>query len=164
MNLIEEIKKPILNDQDILNSACQSNVLYIGNEWNYDWNIENFEKQDSFTLSPDKYLTKDEYNDYLYSKKYPKIIHYAGPNKPWNKPFISMSDIFWEYARECPFYEEIFYENLKIKETKIENKSIYKNIWQRIFSIKNIKLPLKTYKIITILGIKIKIRKKYAKS
>lgn len=104
-----------------------------------------------------RFLTQKDYETYLYSKNNPKIIHFAGPNKPWNNPQIPMSEFFWKYAKELPFYEEILYANLKTEEKNITyNNKFYKNFWQKIFSVKNLKTPIKTYKVITILGIKIK--------
>ena len=42
---------------------------------------------------------------------------------------------------------------------KLSN-NFYKNFWQKIFSVKNLKTEIKFFKVITIFGIKIKINKK----
>ena len=36
-----------------------------------------------------------------------KIIHYNSQFKPWFYPDKPYADIWWSYARETPFYEEI---------------------------------------------------------
>lgn len=41
------------------------------------------------------------------------IYHWAGPRKPWLHPGYRYGDIFWKYARQTPFYEEIIYQNVK---------------------------------------------------
>lgn len=159
MDKLDEIKTPVLNDQDILNAVCQGKVFYINNDWNYDWNIENFDRNDPFKLMISRYLTKKEYESYLQSKKSPKLIHFAGYDKPWAKPSLPMAENFWKYAKKIPFYEEIIYQNLKIKIDNVPVVKFYKNFLQRLFSIKNLKMPNKTYKVITIFGIKIKFKR-----
>ena len=57
----------------------------------------------------------------------PKIIHYAGPDKPWNDPNTDYAGLFWKYARESKYYESIIYRNTQ-KEVKIGVKGQIKNI------------------------------------
>ncbi|WP_079756023.1 DUF4422 domain-containing protein [Campylobacter coli] len=33
--------------------------------------------------------------------------------KPWNSPHCPKADIWWQYARQTPFYEEILFKNIK---------------------------------------------------
>ena len=44
---------------------------------------------------------------YLNARKEPKIIHYAGPEKPWFEPEMDQGNIFWQYARKTSFAEII---------------------------------------------------------
>ena len=50
-----------------------------------------------------KYL-RDEY---LAAHAAPKIIHYAGPDKPWQQPDSDYAEEFWHYARQSDYYEEL---------------------------------------------------------
>lgn len=76
-------------DQDALNISCQGKVQFIDKRWNYEWMFQfgNYEKVD---------IIDD-----------PGIIHYDSIEKPWTNPGAKYSDIFWKYARETVFYEEI---------------------------------------------------------
>ena len=42
---------------------------------------------------------------YQEARKNPKIIHYAGPQKPWFEPGMDMGMQFWECARGTSYYE-----------------------------------------------------------
>ena len=44
---------------------------------------------------------------YTASRKDPKIIHYAGFEKPWVKPDCDFAPVYWSYARQTPFYEQL---------------------------------------------------------
>jgi lipopolysaccharide biosynthesis glycosyltransferase len=89
-----------------------------------------------------------EYNSYPVmvteeEKKYfePKIIHYAGPKKPWNNPEMYKADVFWFYAKQTPYYKTFFrplkrkYVINKIKQkVKQRIKPLIKPLWIRIKS------------------------------
>ena len=47
----------------------------------------------------------DAYDSYMVSRNNPKIIHYAGYEKPWVNPNCDFASLYWRYARETPFYE-----------------------------------------------------------
>ena len=81
------------------------------------------------------------------------ISPYGEYLKPWQYPFAPKADVWWEYICKTPFYDEAFdnFKNSIIKKEKL-------NFIQTIFSIKN--SQDKKHKIITILGIKIKIKRK----
>ena len=91
-------------DQDVLNHVYKENVLYLGQEWNVimNWATEtdqrlNYLKNAPFAL----------YSEYLEARKNPKIIHYAGFQKPWDVPSCDYAEHFWKYARKTVFYEEL---------------------------------------------------------
>ena len=44
---------------------------------------------------------------YFESRKNPKIVHYAGGEKPWVNASCDFSEIFWKEARQSIFYEMI---------------------------------------------------------
>lgn len=95
-------KKWELLDQDVLNVLAKNKVKYVDMCWNvmFDWRY--IRRQDIISLAP-KYLS-DEY-DKAHSN--PKIIHFAGPDKPWSDPCADYADLFWAYSKGSGFYEEI---------------------------------------------------------
>lgn len=91
-----------LLDQDVLNYLAQGRYKAIDMAWNvmYDW--ENIRINQIISRAP-KYLQ----DEYMCSRRNPKIIHYAGPTKPWSYPFVDYAVEFWYYARKTPYYEVI---------------------------------------------------------
>lgn len=89
-----------LLDQDVLNYLAQGKVRYVDLAWNVmnDW--AGIRVSQIIALAP-HYMNKD----YMRARKEPKIIHYAGPDKPWQHPYEDMAEEFWKYARNSPFYE-----------------------------------------------------------
>ena len=89
-------------EQDALNSILQNNITYLDETWN----VPTLQQQ----MKDWKFLeAMDERSRSLYKeiRKKPKIIHYAAFRKPWFYPDEDMADIWWQYARKTPFYEEI---------------------------------------------------------
>ena len=110
-NLQNVVKKPKIVDQCVLNYTLKNKVLYIDNRFNFDLNIqESLVKHNPFILS--ETLSQEEIKEYENIRKEAFIVHYAGPAKPWNLPYIEKADIWWSYARKPPFYEEILYKAL----------------------------------------------------
>jgi lipopolysaccharide biosynthesis glycosyltransferase/glycosyltransferase involved in cell wall biosynthesis len=93
--------KYIYDDQDILNAHCQGRVTYIDNAWNV-MNDCGGRIKNVFTFAPAKV-----YKDFLAAYANPKIVHYAGFEKPWKPGGCDMSTLYWSYARETPFYERL---------------------------------------------------------
>lgn len=89
-------------DQDVLNLTLQGDVLFIEESWNFQW-------QYLWRLYT---IPERERQAYLKNAKDPRIIHYAGDKKPWEKPELEMADIFWKTARDTAYYEEILFANL----------------------------------------------------
>lgn len=160
IEFLREIKSPKFADQCIMNHVLKDNVMLLNSKWNYQNaiatydNIKN-EYKNIFYESMAKELTE--------AQKNPKIIHYIC-QKPWENLNLINGEYFWKYARKSPFYENIIYisfmKNIKLNTKKsdlqCDTKNFYKNIYQRIFSIKNSTNNENKYKVITILGIKIK--------
>lgn len=93
-----------LLDQDILNKLCEEKVKFVDMAWNVMVDFGGIRRSKIISLAP-KWL-----NDlYIESRKQPKIIHYAGPEKPWLYPEMDFANEFWEYARICPYYESMLY-------------------------------------------------------
>ena len=91
-----------LLDQDILNKLCEGRVKYVDMSWNVMVDYGRIRQKEIIALAP-KWL-----NDlYLKARKEQKIIHYAGPEKPWFEPEMDQGNIFWQYARKTPFAEQM---------------------------------------------------------
>lgn len=116
-------------DQDILNHVYQKKIKYLNQSWNcvMDWREPNASrmailKDASFAL----------YNEYLEARKNPKIVHYAGYQKPWNVPACDFAEYFWKYARQTVFYEEIL---ARLSECRARKAIEVQNINPRIDNI-----------------------------
>lgn len=96
-----------LLDQDVLNFFAQGKVKFVDMAWNvmFDWRKIRIDQ--IISLAP-KYL----YDEYMTARANPKIIHFAGEDKPWQNPDFDFSDfaeVFWRNARLCPFYEQLLF-------------------------------------------------------
>ncbi len=91
----------IYNDQDVLNALCEGRVTWL----DYDWNVMiecNNRIANVFSFAPAAIF--DAYNE---SRKHERIVHYAGFEKPWKFSDCDRAELYWEYARETPFYEKL---------------------------------------------------------
>lgn len=106
-----------LLDQDILNILCEHRVKYIDMSWNVMFDYAGIRIKKIISLAP-----VWQYKMYMEARKHPKIIHFAGPEKPWLKPDTDFADIFWEYAKKSPYYELMMWRMAKYasKVAKIE--------------------------------------------
>lgn len=89
-----------LLDQDILNKLCEGAVKYIDMSWNVMVDFAGIRINQIIALAP-RWLNEM----YQEAKKNPKIIHYAGPQKPWFEPEMDFGMQFWECARGTAYYE-----------------------------------------------------------
>ncbi len=93
--------KYIYDDQDILNARCQGRVVYLDNAWNV-MNDCCGRIAKVFTHAP-----ADVFDAFTAAYRRPKILHYAGFQKPWKPGPCDLGEFFWMYARETPFYERL---------------------------------------------------------
>ena len=104
---LQEIGKPIFVDQDIINASCEGNILYLNQRWNYTWHLPFNDKNYKQNLPPELRTA------YLQAQAQPYILHFTSQQyKPWCRPDLPLSSLFWQYARQTPFYEEILYQNI----------------------------------------------------
>lgn len=91
-----------LLDQDVLNCLAQGQVKPLDMSWNvmFDWRFLRI--KDTISRAP-----KRLYDEYMAARTHPKIIHFAGPDKPWDSPNADFADVFWHYARLSGYYEDI---------------------------------------------------------
>lgn len=108
----------IYNDQDVLNAHCEGEVLYLPWEWNVVHDCGG-RVGNLFVQAPN-----DIYDAYMKSRNNPKIIHYAGFQKPWTDPDCDFASIYWKYARETPFYERLLKRVVKANEPKIPEEAL----------------------------------------
>lgn len=87
----------IYNDQDILNMECEGEVAYLDYVWNVMHDCAG-RVQGVFAFAPALV-----YQEYLSSRKTPKIVHYAGFDKPWKNPWCDFGPLYWQYAQQTPF-------------------------------------------------------------
>ncbi len=105
-NLTEKFKelakrKLKFQDQDILNIACKDRVLFLSLEYNMTNYSFEYALRYPSTL---KSLFSDK--QIQLAKKYGNL-HFNGA-KPW-KSYCVNFDIWWEYYRKSPFFDEKFY-------------------------------------------------------
>ena len=98
--LLSTRKDLIFMDQCALNIACDGRVFYLPEKWNYEW-LMLFEDSEDIEIMDN-----------------PAIIHYDGIEKPWNYPNMLLADVFWKYADESGYKEEI----KRIKEHNMREK------------------------------------------
>lgn len=75
-----------LGDQDALNFLCRNNIFYLDREWNTTTNVLGY-----YHISP------------LDNNTLPKIIHYAGGEKPWNSDMVPWREQYWRYFSDSPW-------------------------------------------------------------
>lgn len=85
------------HDQDVLNVLCQDALRIIDASWDYVENMGSFR-----TLPPELFAEYEE------SAKNVKIVHFAGPRKPWKTANATYAPVFWLTAWRTPFFHEIF--------------------------------------------------------
>ncbi|MCG7388499.1 DUF4422 domain-containing protein [Pantoea sp. ACRSB] len=88
-------------DQDIMNKVFYERVHYLPNEWNVYHGNGN---TDDFFPN----LNFETYMGFLKSRKNPKMIHFAGENKPWDTPHVDFFDNFISYINNTPWQKEVY--------------------------------------------------------
>ena len=106
-----------LLDQDVLNYLAQDKVKFIDMSWNVMTDWAGVRVKDIISRAP-----KELDDAYMEARKAPKIIHYAGGDKPWQKPDMDLSEYFWKYAKDSGYYEIILARMIPKKEKNIKDK------------------------------------------
>lgn len=107
-----------LLDQDVLNHFADGHVKYLDMRWNVmmDWHDTRITK--IIGLAPRQF-----YDAYMESRKDPYVVHFAGPDKPWDNYEADFSDYFWTYAMQTPFAPVILERSLA-KKAKAERSVV----------------------------------------
>lgn len=100
IDLLHRVQKPIFFDQCVFNSIFYNDVCFFSTRWNHVWYMQQY----SYLRGS---VPEDVFFDYASGRTNPKIIHYAGKDKPqWTLGWV-LSDHFWKYAYASPFFEDI---------------------------------------------------------
>ncbi len=91
-----------LLDQDVLNYFCQGRTLHVDMAWNVMFDNCGFRIRDIISRT-----TPELRAEYMAARENPRIVHYAGPIKPWDDAECDFAEHFWRYAKQTPFYEVI---------------------------------------------------------
>lgn len=108
-------------DQDVLNLLFQGKVYYFDMSWNYTVDVISGRR----TRLIDGYAPQNIKEAYHTAKKSPKIIHYAGPQKPWNTYEAEYMQNFWMYAKNSVFYNLLIERLYKSDGKDVENTAGY---------------------------------------
>lgn len=91
-----------LLDQDVLNVLAQGYVKHVPMEWNVMTDWRGLRIKRIISRAP-----ADMRDEYMEARNHPAIVHYAGPEKPWDDPDSDMADCFWNYAARTPFHDAL---------------------------------------------------------
>ena len=105
-----ESENYIFPDQDVLNKLCEGRVCYLDGSWN---TMMNHENEEISRLKVAKMAPRSIYQDYIEARKHPRIVHYAGYQKPWVYIDCDMAEYFWQYARETIFWEDLLLHKIQ---------------------------------------------------
>lgn len=113
-------------DQCLYNYYFRGDVKYLSRDWNYQINDRERKEFKLFNMLPVPVI-----QELTLVKENPKIIHYSGPWKPWFYPDEEFAGIWWQYAKQTPFYELIIKRMTEntIKTSNDINKKINFNIF-----------------------------------
>lgn len=91
-SFLKKFKMLRFPDQDAINVLCQDRIFIFDQTWNYQW-----------AAIFGKYAPGMD-------QMHQSIVHFTTKVKPWNNPTMPLSNRFWRYARNTPFYEQIIYK------------------------------------------------------
>jgi lipopolysaccharide biosynthesis protein len=100
LETLRRVPKPIFFDQCIFNSIFYDDVHFFSTRWNHVWYMQQY----SYLRGS---VPDEVFFDYASARTEPKIIHYAGKDKPQSKLGWVLSDHFWKYAYASPFFDDI---------------------------------------------------------
>ena len=108
-------------DQDILNISCGHRKVRLPIYYNMTDYAFRFLNQQPESLR--KWCGEEE----LQKASYPVMIHFNG-HKPWKKYCVNF-DIWWEYYRKSPFFNEKFYFDFFYNKL---NEHDQLSLWKRV--------------------------------
>lgn len=91
VDLLKKYKFRLVQDEDYLNVLCKNNVKWISLGWNKTaYENKNFDEHDL------------------------NLIHWKINWRPWKYKDVKYDELFWKYAKETPFYDEL----LQMRDTR----------------------------------------------
>ena len=123
------------HDQDVLNIVCKNRVAYIPQEWN---TLMSWQEPGRSRMDILRYAPRDLFYEYQKARNNPKIIHFAGYQKPWQMGDCDLATYFWKYARLSPYYEMLVREIGVFwfeRERKARNNKDKKTLTKRIIKL-----------------------------
>lgn len=120
----------IYGDQDILNALCKGRVKYVDMAWNVEHDCGGFRVNKIIRQAPVRI-----YDKYMESRKNPKIVHYAGFEKPWDNPECDYAEEFWPYARKSLFYEIILRRMVYIPAPPVQQKDVLRRLADKMLPV-----------------------------
>ena len=92
-------------DQDLIYMTCSEYNKVIDPEWNF---------------LPMCYYSDPSLKKRLFKTAF--VYHFGGNRKPWIYTDIDKAEVWWKYARRCPFYEEILRRLIDFRITQRKNE------------------------------------------
>lgn len=115
LDCLYRVKTPRFVDQDILNSVCYGRIKFISLNWDYTWHLPFLDERYMQTL-PELYACK-----YKQAQECPYIVHFTGENiKPVDLPYLSISRLWWKYATQSPYFENLFLQMIRKQMTHLQ--------------------------------------------
>ncbi|MDR0747707.1 MAG: glycosyltransferase family 8 protein [Helicobacteraceae bacterium] len=110
---LKDHQNTMRGDQDAINAVCSGRIFRLQTKWNVQWHIA-FAIQPHFALPLPStrvtgYLPQRYCDDYIDARDNPYVVHFSSAHKPWNEPRQPLAEVFWRFARQTPFYEQIVY-------------------------------------------------------
>ncbi|MBI9095410.1 MAG: DUF4422 domain-containing protein [Sphaerochaeta sp.] len=113
------------NDQDILNKECKGHLHLLSLSWNTVVNCNN-RRLPIIEKGPYPVLKA-----YLEARKNPKIVHYAGFEKPWDAPFSDFAYFFWDFASRSTFSDRVLALRVGEQDAKKKDQSFVQRVFPR---------------------------------
>ena len=123
--LINHLDRFIFHDQGIINGVCKDKILYVSPKYNLQGQFHgiDYKKATKWAGFPDYY---DE-ETVKEAQENPVFIHFTGAlNRPWSNQNQEYYGLYYDYANETPFNEDVKFKDVLSKKSLIFY-SIYKS-------------------------------------
>ncbi|ENH6239869.1 glycosyl transferase [Salmonella enterica subsp. enterica serovar Altendorf] len=111
-------KKYWFLDQDIMNKVFYGRVHYLPLAWNVYHGNGNTD-----TFFPN--LKFSTYMAFLEARCQPKMIHYAGEQKPWNTTNVDFFENFMKYISNTPWQRDVYLRLNPYQEVQVEVPTVH---------------------------------------
>ena len=113
------------NDQDILNKECKGHLYQLPLTWNTVVNCNN-RRLPIIERGPHSVLKA-----YMKARENPKLVHYAGFEKPWDAPFSDFAYLFWDFASRSTFSDRVLAMRVGEQDAKKKDQSFVQRVFPR---------------------------------